>query len=261
MRAALICPDRQDSDALEQLQAARLAQMEAVLAAQNWSYDRFVRGALPLSLDGYDCVIAAGGDGTQLETAMRLRSTPLCAVRLFPEKSIGFHCEIDYHAFDTMLAAIERGRAHLVEIPRLQAVVDGAPLNTPVLNDILVAHACPARAARYDIAFEQNTESHCSSGIWIATQPGSHGASKSAGAPVLEKECADLAVFCVRECAHKNTAIQSGVFAPGKNTLEITNRTFGLSLFFDGGLAAVPVQFGQKITLCAHPNPLRKWLL
>lgn len=261
MKIALIYPDRLDSDALWQIQNERLSQMQALLKKKSWCFDGFNRSELPKTLDNYDFVIAAGGDGTQLDTAMRLNKTPLCAVRLFPEKSIGFHCAVDFEQLERLLLRIEDGCAELASIPRIQAAVNGERITIPVLNDILVAHECPARASRYEIALEDACESHCSSGIWIATQPGSHGASKSAGAPVLENDMAEKAVFCVRECAQCSAQIRSGILMPGQTPFRITIQSPRLNLYFDGGLSVLPIQKGQVLTISSHPYPLKKWLL
>lgn len=261
MKTALIYPDRLDSDALWLLQKERLLQMESLLEKKNWKFDRYNRRELPETLDNYDLVVAAGGDGTQLDAAMRMLDTPLCAIRLFPEKSIGFHCSADFDQFETLISRIEEGSAVLADVPRLQAVVDETYISVPILNDILVAHACPARASRYEISFENAVEAHCSSGIWIATQPGSHGASKSAGAPVLESAQSEKAVFCVRECAMSSAKIHTGIVIPGQTPFGIRIQSAALNLYFDGGLSVFSISKDQMLTICAHPNPLKKWLL
>ncbi len=261
MKIALIYADRLDSTALYALQNERLLPIKNLILQQGHQLECYSRLELPDSFENTDLVIAAGGDGTLLDAAIRMLDVPLCAIRLFPEKSVGFHCAADYQQFEELFNAILTGTARTMSVPRLQAWIDNVPIHVPVLNDILLAHPCPARASRYEIAFRDTTEMHCSSGIWFSTQPGSHGASKSAGAPVLESADYNRAVFCVRECSNLNAQIKSDIFTPARDKLSIKVLSQELMLFIDGGISIFPIKRNQTLSLGVHPNPLKKWIL
>lgn len=256
MRVAFVYADRLDFEGLYAFQTDRVELMGAMMTARGWDVTPFTRIELPEHLDGFDLVVAAGGDGTQLDAAMRIKSTPLCAVRLFPKKSVGFLCSFDFDRFDTFLDQFEAGVSPLTEVARLQIFIDGQAVQTPVLNDILLAHKCPARASRYVIEFGEVVQSQCSSGIWVATQPGSYGGARSAGAQPLTDP--DRAVFCVRECPKPGT-LKSDSFLPGRDHFMLSAAGSDLILFLDGGLTQIPLENGQAITFGRHPYSLLKY--
>ncbi len=256
MRVAFVYADRLDFEGLYAFQVDRIQYLADMMTAKGWDVTPFTRIELPSQLDDYDLVVAAGGDGTQLEAAMRVISTPLCGVRLFPKKSVGFLCSFDYDLFQTFLEQFESGESPLTEVARLQVFIDGQPVQIPVLNDVLLAHKCPARASRYVIEFGEVVQSQCSSGIWVATQPGSYGGARSAGAePLTDPE---RAVFCVRECPKPGT-LKSDSFLPGKEHFVISVAGSDLQLFLDGGLTQIPLENGQTISFGRHPYSLLKY--
>ena len=261
MNIALVYADRLEFDELYPIRDKRLEQIETSLKRHGLDVTRIDRKHLPDSLESFDLVIAAGGDGTQLDAAVRLQTKPLCAVRLFPEKSVGFHCTLDYNRFDDFITALRSHSLRTVVVPRIQAFIDGSPVAKPVLNDILVAHPCPARASRYAIQWNDISETQCSSGIWIATQPGSHGAAHSAGATPLDDSRSDTAVFQVRELASQSATIKSGHFLPDRDIFKIQCIGTPLMLWFDGGLQSVPFSKGQTLTVSYREHPLTKWTL
>ena len=254
--AALIYADRLDIPGQHAVQRERLRAIRAALLDAGLHVTDFPRNVLPDSLDGFGLAVAAGGDGTQLDAAQRLLSSPLCAVRLFPETSVGFLCNVDYGDFPRLLRTVLDGTAARISTPRLQILVDGTPVSCPVLNDVLVAHPCPARASRFELSFGGTARALCTSGIWIATQPGSHGAARSAGATPLPDSAPDMAVFCIRECADTGGLPDTAAFRPDTDALSLRVLSPGLCAFLDGGLRQIPLSRGQTVTFRPHPAPL-----
>ena len=259
MQIALIYADRLETESLYSVQKTRLEQIERCLRAHAWSVVRIPRSGIPESLDSFDLVIAAGGDGTQLDAARRMRHVPLCALRLFPESSIGYHCTVDYGDFEAYAERLANRSVRECLIPRLQCMIDGTAIDYPILNDVLVAHRSPVRASRYVLSFGGVHQSQCSSGIWIATQPGSHGAAKSAGAMPLNDDEAGMAVFRVRELPDRFDLV-TGTFRPGTDEFIVECAGNNIMLFMDGGLYSCPFSYGQRLTLCEYPVPLKKWI-
>lgn len=258
---ALIYAENLESDNLYPIRDERLAVIENAIIRHGYRVNKISRNKLPDSLEDFDLIVAAGGDGTQLDAAVRIKNKPLCAVRLFPEKSVGFHCTLDHDRFEEFMDALDSQSVHTVIVPRLTACLDGSPVVCPVLNDILIAHACPARASRYIIRFNDISETHCSSGIWIATQPGSHGAAHSAGAVPIDDTCPQKAVFQVRELASPNAKLKSRIFIPQKDILTVQCIGASLMLWCDGGIQSTEFQKGQSLTVSYQTLPLTKWTL
>ena len=64
-------------------------------------------------------------------------------------------------------------------------VLDGEPESLYILNDILVAHQCPAAMSRYRISVDGQCEEQYGSGVWISTAAGSTAGILSAGGRVM----------------------------------------------------------------------------
>ncbi len=262
-RIALTYPNRYDSAQMNEICGARIDAMVGSLQLRGFDVTQIPRDDLPQRLDDYDLVVAAGGDGTQLDAAMRIRrpDTWLCGVRLFPERSVGYLCRMDYDDFDRFAGYLRDDTGKLVtdRVQRLACEIDGERLDVPVVNDVLVAHECPARASRYRISFGGRTQLQCSSGIWVATNSGSHAAAHAAGADALND--ADFAgcVFVVRELSQypaDEDPLRKSRFCPGVDDLCIESVSSSLHLYFDGALAEFPIQKHQCVRFCAHPVPL-----
>lgn len=262
-RLALIYSDITDPPDLFPVLNRRVQDLYAILARRGLSFDTFARRDLPSSLDGYDLVIAAGGDGTQLDSARRLTDTPLCGVRLLPEKSVGFLCGLDYSDFEAFIDRYLAQNLRYEHISRLQCVIDGEPKPFAILNDALIAHACPARASRFLLKFRQHCAHVCSSGIWVATQPGSHGAAKAAGATPLDENDANLAVYCVRECSRCELLSNSdslfelsSAFELAEESPIVTLEDNSSVLYSDGGIVQHPLHLGQTVCFQKHASDL-----
>lgn len=260
---AFIYSNDTETPHLHALMSSRIQDMLQILKTKGLIFDAFSRDELPYTLENYQLVIAAGGDGTQLDAAIRISNTPLCGVRLLPEKSIGYLCKLDFDTFDAFIHRYLKHQVQLEYTPRLQCLIDDIPLPQPVLNDILIANVCPARATRFELAFRQQEAAFCSSGIWIATQPGSHGAAYAAGATPIPQTQQDLALYCVRECSpyRKTQTIPNSPdicsrFVPSQESPVIHIRDHNSMLYLDGGLVQHALKYGQKVTFKPHPNTL-----
>ena len=80
----------------------------------------------------------------------------------------------------------------------MQVEIDGVPVYSRVLNDVLFSHPIPAATTRYAIRRDGRAEEQRSSGVWIATAAGSTAAIHSAGGKILPITSQRLQ-FVVRE--------------------------------------------------------------
>lgn len=218
------------------------------------------RAQLPNQISDCDAILAAGGDGTVLTAAAHTEHIPLCGIRILPESSVGFLCSLDYLEFIHNIPQIISGNYKCRQLSRLSCCIDDSPLPFPFLNEILIAHASPARASRYEITFQNIQQIQCSSGIWIATAPGSHGAAHAAGAPELPRSDTH-AVFCIRECSASSgndNPLSSAAFLPEKNSPKIRILSQDHRIFFDGGIQTVELKTGALVSVKPHHAPLNE---
>lgn len=264
MRVALICPNPpKPSLAIEH--ERRIAALIGTLKRFSLNTTILCRHDLPSTLDDYDWVIAAGGDGTILDTAWRCNDAPLSGVRLFPELSVGFLADVDPDRFEDFLRQILDGLGIERKVHRLQALVDGKALPHAILNDILFCNANPARATKYRLTYADTTQNQCSSGLWISTAAGSHAAIASYGLEKLPID-AHAYLFAVRELCHFGPgandktlpAIKSGQFLTATSPI-IIPRGNGNAIYADGDMWQHPIQAGQALSFGEHPKLLKKW--
>lgn len=257
MKVALVYADAHESPECDSLSAARLAQMRALLETR-CELALVARSALSADICRADLVLCAGGDGTLLETALCLRETPLCGIRLLPERSVGFLCAFDYSELASRLDSLLTGAIAPRKMTRLDCLVGGVSLDVPLLNDVLLAHRCPARASRYEISFGGVCQRQCSSGLWVATEQGAHGGLHSAGGVVPEMP--DGFAFCVRECARYAPSdggmIRTAAFDPALDALQVKVLGEDMCLFGDGGLFVRDLSYGQTLTFRSHAASL-----
>ena len=141
----------------------------------------------PIPDGSADLVVIVGGDGTVLDFARLIGSTPVLAVNSSPSTSVGHFCCATADTLESVLDRVFAGRAQPLSLSRIRVTVDGEPAHWPALNDVLFAHANPAATSRYLLRIGDVAEVQKSSGIWISTSAGSTGAIRSAGG-----ECMDL---------------------------------------------------------------------
>ena len=257
MKAALVYSDAHESPECDRCFEPRFREICSQIAS-HFQVETIARSALSDSLDGFDIVFCAGGDGTLLGTAHFLRDTPLCGIRLFPERSVGFLCACDYSDILAFIEAYLEGRIQPRAHVRLDCLVDGISLGVPFLNDVLLAHQCPARASRYEIAFGGVSQRQCSSGVWVATPLGAHGGLHSAGGVMPDDP--DSFAFCVRECARasgSDVPLRTAVFSSSSDALTLTTLGDDMCLFGDGGIFVCRVAYGQVLTFRRHEAALR----
>ncbi|GMN71138.1 hypothetical protein TIFTF001_054043 [Ficus carica] len=131
-------------------------------------------------------VVTVGGDGTLLQASHFMDdSIPVLGVNSDPTQA------------EEVLDSIIEGRRAPSQLSRMLIHLNSEQLPTYALNDILIAHPCPASVSRFSFKVKGNDQSfsplvHCrSSGLRVSTAAGSTAAMLSAGGfpmPIISRD-------------------------------------------------------------------------
>ncbi len=220
-----------------------------LLKKNKFSVRAVSRGEVP-SARGFDLVLSVGGDGTFLEAARRTGIEPIIGVNSDPAHSVGRFCTADRRSFPALLERALAGRAHVRRLARLAMKLNGRPLGTPVLNDVLVCHVNPAAMSHYVIAVQGRREQHRGSGVWIATAAGSTGASHSAGGRFLPLESRRF-LYWPRELyrGHRLAYRLKGGVLPPEGRLTLRSLMPEGMIYPDGAHARHPFGYGDVLEI------------
>ncbi|HPQ81961.1 MAG TPA: NAD(+)/NADH kinase, partial [bacterium] len=128
-----------------------------------------------------DLIVTLGGDGTVLAAAHAAGRVPILGVNTMPGRSVGFFCAVTSESLERKLLKITSGKLKAVELPLIEAAIDGRAVGVPALNDVLYAGSSAAEMMRYRIQIDGKSERQRSSGLWISAGPGSTAANLAAG--------------------------------------------------------------------------------
>lgn len=249
------------ADALVKLRAAHtehyqtLESLRKELAKAKIDFDEVSRDDPWPTHRKHDLVVTVGGDGTLLAATHQMKEGGLTFGLRSSFSSVGFLCCAGPADVQALVKAIVRRQFETAEVQRLKAVVtridSGETLETkPVLNDFLYTNTNPAATTRYKLHFANRSETHRSSGIWVATATGSTAAIMAAGGerrPLTESSFQ----FRVRELYRLDLTtaqIDQGFFEPEKATLEIDNRCPAALLALDGQHGMIELSYGDRVT-------------
>ena len=104
--------------------------VEKTLDRMALSVDRLQRGE-PFDDNGYDLVIAVGGDGTFIAASHHLRDVPLLGVNSAPRESVGFFCGATARNLQSSLERIRRDEVPRTSLSRLRVEVAGKAMAVP----------------------------------------------------------------------------------------------------------------------------------
>ncbi len=158
---------------LKTLRKRGLAVTEATLQKLN--------AKLKAQLASADLIVTIGGDGTALGASHFVTGGALLGVNSAPGDSVGHFCSVHHGNFSAQLDTLLSGEWRPTALTRLAVTLDDRPLPELALNDVLIAHDCPAATTRYLIELDGHAEEHRSSGLWISTAAGSTAGIHSAG--------------------------------------------------------------------------------
>ncbi len=240
-----------------------LEQVKRSLAKHGIPFDEISRANLMVNGDDYGLIISVGGDGTLLSASHRILSgTPVIGVRS-SGSSVGYLCAGGIRDVDLMLDQFMRGELKFSQCARIKATIYFAEEHqerqtVPILNDFLFANYNPAATTRYRITHGSITESHKSSGVWIATATGSTAGLKAAGGKAMSREDTRFQ-YMVRELYQPPGAsfqLVNQYFDPDTEKFSLENQNESAVLALDGQRGVVPLKFGDRIDFFRAP-PIR----
>lgn len=206
-----------------------------------------LNAALKRQLAASDFVVSVGGDGTLLRASQYVRDGMMIGVNSAPGDSVGHFCTANRENFADRLDAILTLKWRPVELARLQVTLDGKILPELALNDVLIAHYCPAATTRYLIEVGDQVEEHRSSGVWISTAAGSTAGIGSAGGrrmPLRSRHIQFLTRELYRE-PDREYQLTRGL-APPDSGFTIASKMPDGRLYIDGARAQYTFPFGAR---------------
>ncbi|KAL4293694.1 hypothetical protein S83_062927 [Arachis hypogaea] len=193
---------------------------QAIVKKKSVPWKAVVRNNLSEPIKDVDMVVTVGGDGTLLEASHYMDDTiPVLGVNSDPTRidevekfssefdatrSTGHLCAATVENFEQVLDGILEGQIVPSKLTRIMTSVNAHQLSTFALNDILVAHPCPASLSRFSFSIKKDDQFcsprvNCrSSGLRVSTAAGSTAAMHSAGGFPMHILSQDLQ-YMVRE--------------------------------------------------------------
>ncbi|KAL6554356.1 hypothetical protein OROMI_020029 [Orobanche minor] len=240
------------------------------------------RSDLSKPIRDVDLIVTAGGDGTLLQASHLVDdSIPVLGVNSDPTRpeevaelseefdatrSTGYLCAATVDNFEHILDGILENRSEPSKLTRMAISVNSKRISTLALNDILLAHPCPATVSRFSFRIERNGEPFSSlqhsrsSGLRVSTAAGSTAAIHSAGGSIMPILSNDLQ-YMVREPISSGTTthLMHG-FVKSTETMVIVWFCGKGLLYIDGSHVVHSVQLGDTIEVSCVAPPLKVYL-
>ena len=219
--------------------------------------DARIKGQLAIA----DFVVSVGGDGTALGASHYVRRGAMLSANSAPGDSIGHFCSVHRRNFAERLDAILKDEWKPLELARLLIELDGKPLPELALNDVLIAHDCPASTTRYLIRIGEHEEEHRSSGLWVSTAAGSTAGICSAGGKKMPRRSKRIQ-YLIRELyrePNRSYQLTRGFVDPGE-TITIASKMAQGELYIDGARTLYHFPFGTRARIKKAEESLRLFL-
>ncbi|KZV25135.1 NADH kinase-like [Dorcoceras hygrometricum] len=239
------------------------------------------RNDVSRAISDVDLVVTVGGDGTLLQASHLMDdSIPVLGVNSDPTRpeeleefneefdatrSTGYLCASTANNFEQILDEILENHYEPSELARMAISINSKLIRTSALNDILLAHPCPATVSRFSFRSGRNEKLsslvHCrSSGFRVSTAAGSTAAMLSAGGSAMPILSNDLQ-FIVREpiCPGTISSLMHG-FVKFDERLEVTWFCREGLVYIDGSHLVHSIGYGDVIELSSMTPRLKVFL-
>ncbi|TYK16271.1 NADH kinase isoform X1 [Cucumis melo var. makuwa] len=252
-----------------------------ILQQKHVDWESVSRNDLSEPITNVDLVVTVGGDGTLLRASHFLdESIPILGVNSDPtqvdeveefsnefdaSRSTGHLCAATVNNFEQVLDSILNGEAVPSKLSRMSLSVNSELLSKYPLNDVLIAHPCPASVSRF--SFKIRNEQSCSlllncrsSGLRVSTAAGSTAAMLSAGGfpmPILSQKLQ----YMVREpiAPGKLYSFMHGTISPDQS-IEMAWLCNDGVIYIDGSHVCYPIQYGDIVEISSKAPSLRVFL-
>ncbi|THU58700.1 hypothetical protein C4D60_Mb03t17160 [Musa balbisiana] len=256
---------------------------QGVLRRKPLDWEPVVRNNLSHPIRSADLVITVGGDGTLLQASHFLDdSVPVLGVNSDPTqvdevnkfsdefdatRSTGYLCAATAGNFEQVLDEILENHKHPTELTRISINLNNRQLPTFALNDVLVAHPCPASVSRFSFRIKSSREAsshlvNCrSSGLRVSTAAGSTAAMLSAGGHPMPISSNGLQ-YMVREPVsprYLDTPLMHGLLEPDQLMHVAWHSQEGV-IYVDGSHVKHSVQHGDTIEISTLAPILKVYL-
>ncbi|XP_040988288.1 NADH kinase isoform X2 [Juglans microcarpa x Juglans regia] len=266
----------------------RKAHMDAIKFCQDIlqqkpvDWEPILRNNLSQPIRNVDLVITVGGDGTLLQASHFMDdSVPILGVNSDPtrieeveqfsnefdaNRSTGHLCAATVNNFQQVLDNVLEGRKAPSDLARISTYVNSKLLSTYALNDILIAHPCPAALSRFSFKIKRDDQPfsplvNCrSSGLRVSTAAGSTAAMLSAGGfqmPILSRDLQ----YMVREpiSPGAGSSLMHGLIKSDQY-IEVAWFCNKGVIYIDGSHVCYPIQNGDTIEVSPKAPILKIFL-
>ena len=234
-----------------------LKEIERILTKYGIKYHKHFRGG-KVSYAKYDLIVTAGGDGTFLEAARKIKDQAIIGVNSAPSYSVGKLCIANVKNFEAIIRRVMDRDFQFNLWQRLRLDLEKHVRPVDCVNDILVCHSNPAAMSRYYLQIGNLKEEQRSSGVWVASPAGSSGAIFSAGgrAVGIQEKKIQYMPRELYDGFNQRYRYRGGILK-GRQKLSITSLMRSGMIFVDGTHFALNFPFNYRLNISLSPNPLR----
>ncbi|KAI3466021.1 hypothetical protein Pfo_022684 [Paulownia fortunei] len=240
------------------------------------------RSDLSQPIRDVDLVITIGGDGTLLQASHFMDdSIPVLGVNSDPTRpeevdefselfdatrSTGYLCAATVNNFEQILDGILESRSEPSELARMAVSLNSKLISTSALNDVLLAHPCPAVVSRFSFRITRNGKPFSSllhsrsSGLRVSTAAGSTAAMLSAGGYAMPISSKELQYMVREPISSGPTSHLMHGFVKSDETIAITWFCGEGFLYIDGSHVVHSIQHGDTIGLSSRAPMLKVYL-
>lgn len=236
------------NELLESLRDVLASQVEEVWQTSNWD-----DSPAQEQIEGTDCIICLGGDGSMLWAARAVvpHAVPIFGVNM---GRLGFLAEIGPKELMDKLPRVLAGEGRVEERAMLQLQVPTWGQTFQALNDVVVGRSLAGRPVYLDVSVDgRRLAVYRSDAVIVATATGSTGYSLSAGGPILHPESRDLVLTPVAP----HLAPARSLVLPGDAVVDLVLSTEeGATVSVDGQVNRA-LKSGDSVSVCRSPHIAR----
>lgn len=206
--------------------------------------------------NGFDMVVALGGDGWMLHTARLTAAAgvPVLGVNL---GRLGFLAEVQPDEWRGVFERVRDGDYWIEQRTMLHADLwrgDQHRLAFEVLNEVVVSRGAVVRPVRLETYIDGGLlTTYVADGLIIATPTGSTAYALAAGGPILPPELKNILLIPVGPHLSMDRAI---VLARG-SSVTVVARTEHQAVISGDGAIEEPMQDGDRVVVEASPHAAR----